>query len=113
MLGELAGKRILDVGCGGGRYSVVAAQLVAEHVMGVDFAPNMIELAKGLAEKQGLQESQIDFVCGDATEVALEKPANAAIVMGVFDYVEDPAAFLTRILDKVTDRVVASFPVKS
>jgi ubiquinone/menaquinone biosynthesis C-methylase UbiE len=112
LLGELAGKRILDVGCGGGRYSVVVAQLGAEHVTGVDFAPNMIELARGLAEKQDLQESQIDFVCGDETEVALEKPANAAIVMGVFDYVEDPAAFLTRMLDKLTDRVVASFPVK-
>jgi 2-polyprenyl-3-methyl-5-hydroxy-6-metoxy-1,4-benzoquinol methylase len=111
-LGDLGGKRILDVGCGGGRYSIMAAQLGAAHVTAVDFAPKMIELGLTLARKQGIDESKIRFVCGDAAEVELESPVNAAIVMGVFDYVEDPETFLRAILDKVSERIVASFPVK-
>lgn len=111
-MGSLEGKRVLDVGCGGGRYSVMAAQLGAEHVLGVDFAPNMIELCKDLQVKNEIPESQLEFVCGDATEVPMEKPANFAIAMGVFDYVEDPAPFLKAVLSRVTERAVCSFPAK-
>ncbi|MDF9842112.1 MULTISPECIES: class I SAM-dependent methyltransferase [unclassified Paenibacillus] len=38
-----AGKRILDLGCGGGIYSKVLAQAGAEHVTGMDFSAEMLE----------------------------------------------------------------------
>jgi 2-polyprenyl-3-methyl-5-hydroxy-6-metoxy-1,4-benzoquinol methylase len=112
-LGELQGKSLLDVGCGGGRYSVMAAQLGAGRVVGADFAPNMIRLAEALARKEEIPPKRLAFVCGDAVETSFpEEPFDFAIAMGVFDYVEEPAAFLRKLLPKVRTRVVASFPVK-
>ncbi len=112
-LGNLDGRSLLDVGCGGGRYSVMAAQLGARRVVGVDFAPNMIQLAEALARREGIPAQRLSFVCGDAVVTAFpEEPFDFAIAMGVFDYVEDPADFLRKLLPKVRTRIVASFPVK-
>lgn len=112
-LGDLRDRTLLDVGCGGGRYSVMAAQLGAARVVGVDFAPNMIQLADALARKERIPPEKLSFVCGDAVETVFpEEPFDFAIAMGVFDYVEDPAAFLRRLVPKVRRRIVASFPVK-
>jgi len=44
-LSPLPGKTILDVGCGSGRYCLAYAEGGAARVLGVDFAPAMIELA--------------------------------------------------------------------
>jgi 2-polyprenyl-3-methyl-5-hydroxy-6-metoxy-1,4-benzoquinol methylase len=111
-LGDLQGRSVLDVGCGGGRYSVTAWQLGAERVVGVDFAGNMIELARTLARESGAPPERVQFECGDFTELSFEKPFDCAIVMGVFDYVADPAAFLRRLGSVVSGRIVASFPVR-
>jgi len=111
-LGDLSGRSVLDVGCGGGRYSVTAFELGAERVVGVDFAPSMIELARRLAVQKGAPQERVRFVCGDFTELALEEPFDYGIAMGVFDYVEDAAGFLRRLRRVVSRRIVASFPVR-
>ncbi len=111
-LGDLGGRRVLDVGCGGGRYSVMAHQLGAAHVVGVDFAENMIALARDLAASVGADSDRLSFVCGDFTATDFDAPFDCGIAMGVFDYVPDPAAFLRRLVDVVPGRIVASFPVK-
>ena len=111
-LGDLSGKRVLDVGCGGGRYCVVAEQMGAREVVGIDFAPNMIELAQELAAKSDADSSKIAFQVTDFMEADFKEPFDAAIVMGVFDYIESPAAFLARLKQTVRGRTVASFPVK-
>ncbi len=41
-----------------------------------------------------------------------DAPFDCGIVMGVFDYVADPVAFLRRLIEVVPGRIVASFPVK-
>jgi ubiquinone/menaquinone biosynthesis C-methylase UbiE len=48
VLGHLAGaRRILDVGCGPGQFTVMAAEVLPEaDVWGVDLAPTMVALAK-------------------------------------------------------------------
>ena len=43
-LAPFAGKKILDVGCGSGRFCIAFAQNGAAKVVGVDFAPAMIEI---------------------------------------------------------------------
>ena len=111
-LGDLHGKTVLDVGCGGGRYSVTMAKLGVEKVVGVDFAPGMIKLAEQLAADENVDQTRVEFVCGDATSVDFEKPFDHAIAMGVFDYVEHPVPFLRTLLGKIEHRFVASFPVK-
>ncbi len=65
------GMKVLDVACGSGNLAVVAAQKGAD-VTGIDIADNLVEAAKGRAEKLGLN---IKFEQGDAE--ALPYPDNS------------------------------------
>src|SRR5581483_8466813 len=47
--GDVRGKTICDVGCGSGRFVVELAKRGAEHVTGVDIAPEMLRIARDLA----------------------------------------------------------------
>src|SRR5437588_13039366 len=50
-LAPLAGKSVLDVGCGSGRFCFAYAQNGASQVLGVDFAEAMIDIARKLADE--------------------------------------------------------------
>lgn len=69
---ELAGKRILDAGCGTGAFAVAAAQLGAE-VVAIDVSAGLVEVARDRAPA-GLS---IDWRVGDMLDPAL----------GAFDHV--------------------------
>lgn len=60
-LGELRGRRVLDVGCGEGSTAVLMAKLGA-HVTGVDISPGSIEVCKRRARLDSV-ESQTRFYC--------------------------------------------------
>src|SRR5688500_10106413 len=62
---DLEGKRVLDLGCGVGRWTRLAARRGAV-VTGVDLSPTMIEEATRRAGEAGLS-SRCDFVTGDAS----------------------------------------------
>src|SRR5262245_34863500 len=64
--GSLSGKRVLDLGCGGGPAAVAFAELGAR-VIAVDTSGEMLAGAKALAEKAG---ARIDFKQGDLCELA-------------------------------------------
>src|SRR5438876_1683359 len=53
ILGEVTGKRVLDVGCGEGGYARMLASKGA-YVTGVDGSDRLIEIAKRRAEKENL-----------------------------------------------------------
>jgi demethylmenaquinone methyltransferase/2-methoxy-6-polyprenyl-1,4-benzoquinol methylase len=71
MLEELSGdlgasRRLLDVGCGPGQFSIMAAERLAHaEVVGVDLAPTMIELARGHAAASAAR-ARLRFELGDA-----------------------------------------------
>jgi len=60
--GRLAGKRVLDVGCGDGTLAVYAAEKGAD-VVGLDASAAMIEVARAKARQRG---AEIGFVLGRA-----------------------------------------------
>ena len=104
------GKRVLDIGCGPGLYSVVLAKNGASQVVGVDFADEMLQIARSKAEEFGVQD-RCEFLTMDAMDYSSEEKANYTIVMGVMDYIESPATFV-RHLAKLTDgKILLSFPV--
>ena len=105
------GKKILDVGCGSGRFCIAFAQNGAEKVVGVDFARAMIEIADKLATEVGVAD-KCEFVVGgfpDAIDMD-EGPFDACTGNGFFDYVEVPVPIITRMRELTKGKLILSFP---
>ncbi len=108
-LGNLEGRKILDVGCGSGRYAIELARAGAE-VVGVDFSEEMLKMARTRAADAGV-EDKTTFINGDFTTWSREADTrfDASYAMGVLDYIDDAPAFI-RMMASVSDEVIASFP---
>ncbi len=101
---------VLDVGCGSGRFGIALAES-GVHVLGLDFAPHMIDLARTLAEERRV-DALTRFEAVDSLRWASESSETfeLSIAMGVFDYVEDPVPLLRAMADHTTRELVVSFP---
>lgn len=108
--GDVAGKSILDIGCGSGVYSIELARRGARRVLGLDFSEPMLAIARRSAESAGLA-SAIDFRRGEflAHDFGAET-FDVSIAMGVFDYLEEAQPFLTKMSRLTRGAVLASFP---
>lgn len=67
--GDIAGRTVLDLGCGSGILSIGAALLGASRVTGIDVDPAAVEDAKMNAEESGVD---IDIFQADVGEIALK-----------------------------------------
>ena len=110
--GDLNGKTALDIGCGGGRYAVDFAKRGARQVIGLDFAPKMIGLARDYARTEGL-ENRCEFITGDFLSWESAQRFDICVAMGVFDYIAEPRPFLERMVQLTDHRIIASFPSNS
>jgi ubiquinone/menaquinone biosynthesis C-methylase UbiE len=110
-LRPLAGKKILDVGCGSGRFCIAFAQNGAEKVIGIDFAKGMIEIADKLASEAGVAE-RCKFITGAFPDAvpAGEAPFEACTANGFFDYIEDPVPLITQMRELTKGKLIMSFP---
>lgn len=62
--GDVRGKDIVDIGCGSGRFVTELVKRGANHVTGVDVAPEMLKLSQQLVAADGTA-SKCDFVLAD------------------------------------------------
>jgi 2-polyprenyl-3-methyl-5-hydroxy-6-metoxy-1,4-benzoquinol methylase len=108
-LGDLTGKRGLDVGCGSGPYVAESLRRGAGHVVALDPAPRMLELTEQRVRALGLSD-RLTLVGGSFPESKPPGPFDFAIVMGVLDYVEDSVSFLGALRSLLAGKAVASFP---
>jgi len=78
--GDIAGKRVIDLGCGTGVLSVGAALLGAGEVTGVDVDPVALQVAKRNAEAHDVE---VRLVPGDVADPALVErlPDGDTVVM--------------------------------
>ncbi len=109
LLRPIAGKKVLDVGCGPGAYSIYLWRQGAR-VTGIDLTPAMLELAEAAAQEAGWADP--DFHVADAMRFTRGAPYDAAIAIGVFDYLdgETREPFLRHVADLCPGPVIASFP---
>lgn len=72
--GYLMGAKVLDLGCGTGRFSIAAALMGARHVACVDVDLSAVNVAKKYVDKHGL--NNVDFIVMDARQDALRGEYN-------------------------------------
>lgn len=95
----LAGRRVVDVGCGGGILSEGMARLGAD-VTGIDMAEGSVEAARRHAEQNGLT---IDYRRLSAEVLAAEQPGafDAVTCLELLEHVPDPGSLVTACHDLV------------
>jgi 2-polyprenyl-3-methyl-5-hydroxy-6-metoxy-1,4-benzoquinol methylase len=95
------GMRVLDIGCGVGDVSCLAAEIVGSEgsVVGVDFAGSVLATARSRAASRGLKWTW--FVEADIAQVSLadlsSQPFDAVVGRLVLMYQADPTAVLRRL----------------
>ena len=101
------GQKILDVGCGSGKFVVECAKKGAE-VYGIDVSKEMIEIAKDFCEKNKVKA---DLRVGDATK-ELPKGFDVCVALGVFEYFENPEPILRNMFSstKENGKIIFSIP---
>ena len=101
-------KTILDVGCGSGVYDVEFLKQ-GKTVVGLDMAEGMIEIAKKRTAPYA-GSGKISFVLADYMEHQFSEKYDAAVLMGVFDYVKDSVGMLKKLQQDVSKEIYGSFP---
>jgi SAM-dependent methyltransferase len=95
--GVTAGMRVLDVGCGVGDVSFLAAEFVgpAGQVVGVDLDATALTLAE--ERRANLRLAQVRFLQGDARDAEIGTEFDAVIGRLVLMYHADPTESLRRL----------------
>src|SRR5205809_7278639 len=90
-LGRLARReRVLDLGCGAGTDSLVAAQMVGEHghVTGIDMTPEMLAKARAAAAEMGA--ANVEFVESEAEKLPFpDASLDVVISNGLIDLIHE------------------------
>jgi 2-polyprenyl-3-methyl-5-hydroxy-6-metoxy-1,4-benzoquinol methylase len=107
--GIKVGMRVLDVGCGSGDVSFLAARMVGPtgDVVGVDRAPAAVETATRRALK--LQLTNTRFIEGDPGEITFGGPFDAIVGRMVLMFCHDPADTLYKLAGHVRPGGVIAF----
>lgn len=107
--GDVHGKRICDIGCGSGRFVTALAKKGAEHVMGVDVAPEMLKIARRVVEQDGVAD-RCEFALSDVLNWKTDQKYNTTIAIGFWDYITEPPERLRLIRKFTTDKFLSAWP---
>jgi 2-polyprenyl-3-methyl-5-hydroxy-6-metoxy-1,4-benzoquinol methylase len=100
-------KTVLDVGCGSGRYSLDLAKN-GMTITGVDLAEEMLNIARTNSQKAGFENNT--YIAGSYFDVEIDKKHDAAILMGLFDYISNPEELFSKLKKDTSKYILASFP---
>jgi len=99
---------VCDVGCGSGRFVSSLAKRGAR-VTGVDFAPDMLKLARQLTQADGVAD-RCEFVLSDILDWKTTEKFEMVIAIGFWDYVADPLPRLRVIRNLTTRSFLSAWP---
>jgi SAM-dependent methyltransferase len=100
---RISGKRVVDLGCGSGEVSLVAAGLGAT-VTGLDIVPQMVDIATREAERAGLAD-RITFRVHDIVRESVPD-TDIAMMVGVIEYYGDLDPILTKVCAATRERLI-------
>lgn len=91
-LPDLAGKNVLDAGCGSGKFCLIAEKNNASKILGIDLSPKMIELTRPHCLSSELR-------CDDISISPIEKNAYDVIICAlVLGHIENLKPALSNLL---------------
>lgn len=102
--------KILDIGCGPGHYAITLAQKGAGYVLGIDFAPKMIEIARERAKIYNVQ-NRCEFLVQDFFEFEPKEKFDFTILMGFMDYMSEPVKVIEKVARLTRKKAFFSFPI--
>ena len=89
--GNLAGKKVIDVGCGGGIFTLAIAETGVD-VTGIDTSKHAIEQAKDQAKQKALPAN---FICTDSSSYLANsdnEKFDVVVCLEMLEHVDDPSA---------------------
>ncbi len=104
--GSIEGRRVLDVACNCGGFSVEAARRGADQVLGFDIVPHYIEQANLI--KSALELANVDFrvMAIDDLDRAVHGTFDIAFCFGILYHLENPVLAMKKIAALTTDVLV-------
>jgi SAM-dependent methyltransferase len=101
--------RVLDIGCGVGDVSFLAARIVGSDgaVIGVDRSAEAVAVASARAVEEGL--TNVRFLVADGATVTLPEPVDMVVGRLVLMYLPDPAAVIRHLRTALRDDGVLAF----
>lgn len=95
--GITRGMKVLDVGCGPGDVSLIAADLVGEtgSVLGIDSSVEALHLAQSRVQEASL--AQVSFLAGDILHLTLDQEYDAIVGRLILMHLPDPAAVVRHL----------------
>ena len=103
------GMRVLDLGCGAGDVSLLAAELVGPngYVVGVDRVASATEFATSRAEREGVRN--VAFRQGTEASLGEEASFDFAVGRYVLPYQSDPAGFVRTVAARLRRGGIVAF----
>jgi ubiquinone/menaquinone biosynthesis C-methylase UbiE len=101
------GMSVLDIGCGVGDVTLLAADLVGQFgsVIGIDRA----EAAVSAARRRGVGRDNVHFVVADLDTFTADRTFDAVIGRMILAYMPDPAATLRRLCRSIRPGGIVAF----
>ena len=88
--GSLRGRRVLDLGCNAGFWSLAALEAGADFVLGVDARQLHIDQAELVFEAKGIERARYRFEQGNVFSHALQGRFDVVLCLGLLDHVAKP-----------------------
>ena len=105
----VAGKTVLDIGCGPGHYGVTLAREGASRVVLLDPAKEMLGIARQRAETAGVLD-RCELVHSSFEAYQTRERFDFCILTGLMDYIPDARACVHHVVEVTRQSAFFSFP---
>jgi tRNA (mo5U34)-methyltransferase len=104
--GSLSGRRVLDLGCNAGFWSLAAIESDADFVLGVDLKQEYIDQAELVFQAKKIEPARYRFERGNVFTHELGEEFDVVLCLGVMDHVNRPVELFELMLGAGAELIV-------